>query len=339
MKIPIKYHAIRPLTLLSLLLLASVDLRSQVITSTDLSMLQAQAIRALMHDARAQDFYLIQYPTQGNFNWVYEDEAGNFNAYTYDYLSGILRSTGTEGLAELAASGTFPNAWMSLLYNTGFRLSTAANARLDSMERRLSTEGGVVLETYEDIFGAVPDLELAAAQVVWGAEYIPTKLDYVINIIVGGEWSCQDTSWLEPLTWAEMATCPNLLDSLACMPDSGGPVVDALLDYIVLLEAVYELQTLLSEGAWTLFCLKANTTQPDAQNGGMQTFDPQTGDIDSSYQVRYGVQKPITLIARTLNDSSHKLFVLLDFSIPDSIHVLAYQLRGPGGEDSLGIEY
>lgn len=336
---PAALIAILTWSMLAFLALLPASVPAQVITSNDLSLLQAQAIRRLMAKDIAKDFYLIKFPSQGNFNWFYENMAGDFNAYTYNYLSGAVKSTGTTGLAKLEASGTFPNGWNQMLYNTTYRLSTAEAEMLDSITALVSPEGLTVLTTYESIFGNVSNFELTEAQVVWGIEYLPTKLDYVINIIIGEQWSCRDSNYQEPMTWSQLASCPDLVDSLPCMPDSGLPVITALENYIGLLESAYEIQDQLSEGVWTLFNLKINTTQPSAQNGGMITFDPQTGERSASDQVGYAVQKPLLKIMEQLNDSTRSLFVNLDFTILDSIYVIAYFLNYPFKGDSLGISY
>lgn len=144
---------------------------------------------------------LVQYPSQGDFPWYYENANQVFNAGTFGYLSARVLPGDAPAVVQLSPAGGFPNAYTQLLAD---------------------------------------------------------------------------------LTW------------------TGGPGIAGLVAELL-----------------------ANTTGPQAANGGMQTIDPVTGAVSSSWQVGYAVNTPLASIQAALTDPTRSLTVTLD----------------AGGKGALRIDY
>jgi hypothetical protein len=69
---------------------------------------------------------LLQFPSQGNFFWYYENINQIFNEGTYDYISARVGPGDEPGLARLYDPGSYPNAYAELLSQIEFQLSAAA---------------------------------------------------------------------------------------------------------------------------------------------------------------------------------------------------------------------
>lgn len=69
---------------------------------------------------------LVQYPSQGDFPWYYQNANQVFNAATFGYISARVMPGDAPGLAALSASGGFPNAYARLLADLTFSAGAAS---------------------------------------------------------------------------------------------------------------------------------------------------------------------------------------------------------------------
>jgi hypothetical protein len=71
---------------------------------------------------------LLQYPSQGDFPWYYENANQIFNNDTFGYISARVSPGDAPGLARLSEPGGFPNAYAQLLSQIGYSVSSADRA-------------------------------------------------------------------------------------------------------------------------------------------------------------------------------------------------------------------
>jgi hypothetical protein len=69
---------------------------------------------------------LLQFPSQGDFYWYYENINQIFNEGTYDYISARVGPGDQPGVAKLYDPGSNPNAYAELLSQIEFQMSAAA---------------------------------------------------------------------------------------------------------------------------------------------------------------------------------------------------------------------
>lgn len=153
----------------------------------------AAAINAQLQLVYHLSVTLVQFPSQGNFLWYYENANQVFNNGTFGYLSARVSPGNEAGLAKLSGPGGYPNAYAQLLSQIEYGISPADQAARNQSAITQATNGN----------------------------------------------------------------------------------------------------TLLSK-------LKQATAAPTAANGGMQTVDPNTGQIPAGYQVGYGVNTPLATISNGL---------------------------------------
>ncbi len=84
------------------------------------SALQAQAIAAVKDTFKSQ-LYPIQFPSQGDFDWNFQNNNQVFNQGTFNYVSAIVSPGEVEDTAQLSAAGGFPNEYVLVLNNIIFR--------------------------------------------------------------------------------------------------------------------------------------------------------------------------------------------------------------------------
>ena len=88
---------------------------------------------------------LLQYPSQGNFLWYYENANQVFNNGTFGYLSARVSAGDVAGLAQLSGPGGYPNAYAQLLSQIEYGVSSADVAAHDQQAASQAGYGNQVL--------------------------------------------------------------------------------------------------------------------------------------------------------------------------------------------------
>ncbi len=68
---------------------------------------------------------LVQFPSQGNFLWYYQNPNQVFNNGTFGYISARVSPGEAAGLAKLSGPGSYPNAYAQLLSEMEYSISSA----------------------------------------------------------------------------------------------------------------------------------------------------------------------------------------------------------------------
>jgi len=236
----------------------------------------------------------IQYPAQGDFMWNYKNNNGVFNGGTYDYISANVSAGDITGCAKLSASGGFANAYVSLLNNMEYSLSSANASALTTAQNNATLELGTMVNNYEGTFGTITTAELQTAGVT-------QKSDYIISYILGTKWS----GTTAPLSYTTLESARNMKSLLPNMPMSGDQTVTDVGAYLNKMASVNAMLDTMQNGAWTLKCLKNNAQSPSAVNGGIQTLDPTTGAVNSKFNDSI-IVSPSASIASINNDLQNK---------------------------------
>jgi hypothetical protein len=97
--------------------------------TSDPYQLLAAEINAQIEPVYHTTVTLVQYPSQGDFPWYYQNLNDVFNAATFGYISARV-SPGDDGtgLAKLSGPGSYPNAYAQLLSQTGYYVSPAGDS-------------------------------------------------------------------------------------------------------------------------------------------------------------------------------------------------------------------
>jgi hypothetical protein len=140
---------------------------------------------------------LVQFPSQGNFLWYYENPNQVFNNGTFGYISARVGPGDVAGLAKLSAPGSYPNAYGQLLSQIEYGLSPADAAAHDQPAAGQASYGNEVLSnlrqaTYQPsvanggMFTVDPDTGAVttSCQVGYG---INTPLATIDNVLQSGQ--------------------------------------------------------------------------------------------------------------------------------------------------------
>ncbi|QSJ18879.1 hypothetical protein JYQ62_09065 [Nostoc sp. UHCC 0702] len=280
-----------------------IDTQAITLTNSDnsggeqfYSALQANAMAALKDILKSQ-LYPIQFPSQGDFHWYYQNINNVFNESTFDYISARILPGDVPGTAKLSPAGGFPNAYDQVITSIVYKLNDSDQAKLSKAQTNAQAQAQTVVSNYQTTFGLITNDQLAEVK-----DYgIVTKLDYVIVISMGWKWSGRKAANKPPLTYQQMAQARKLGDLLPDAPPSADQVISDVSKYLNMMRPVNALLDLVSENSWIIGQLQTNTKNPNSSNGGIKTLDPTSGEVLKEFQVGYKISKALSDILNDLN--------------------------------------
>jgi hypothetical protein len=280
--------------------------------------IQEKAMAAVKDTLRSQ-LYPVQYPSQGDFKWNWQNGNQVFNNDTYQYINARVLPGDVPGTVALSPGGGFANAYDTVLSHMVYSLSHADLARLTSAQSNASAQADTIVSDYQNMYGEITDDQLTTAGV-------HTKQDYVIGYVLSTLWS----GHTPPLTYTDMAAARNLRDNLPKAPAGGDQVITDVAAYLYLMQPVLGLQDQQQNAAWVLRTLRANTQGPTATNGGLRTFDPNTGAILAGYNDGWGIRSSIASITNDLQNTNRAITIGMSIS-QSSQSELSVHIEGQAG--------
>ncbi|MCG8648752.1 MAG: hypothetical protein MI861_02905, partial [Pirellulales bacterium] len=254
----------------------------------------------------------IQFPSQGDFKWFYENDNQVFNEGTWNYLSARVSQGDVEGTARLTDAGGFPNAYVRVVNAIAYTLSKADQAKKNEIQLNAEIQAKALVGDYQGAYGEITAGDIDEAKEV--APFTRTKLDYIFNYVLGYLWSGRKTKQEAPLTYMEMSKARDLRALLPYMPPGGDSV---LADAVSYLQAIQPILSMLSSeqlGSYIRRELQTNTENPDENNGGIQLVNPSTGGISDRYQVAYSINSDISTLKNDLDNEGRKFSISMDVS-------------------------
>jgi hypothetical protein len=261
------------------------------------SALQAKAMDAVRNIFNST-LYPVQYPVQGDYKWNWQNANQVFNDATYQYVNALVGPGDVDNTIALSPAGGFANAYVAVINAMAFTLSKGDQAKLTSAQSNASVQAGTIITDYQTTFGQITPAQMAAAGV-------QTKQDYVIGYVLGTLWS----GATPPLPYTKMASARNLKALLPKAPAGGDQVISDVTVYLNLMQPVNGLSDQLQNGAWTLAQLKANTMYPIAANGGIQTFDPNTGAVNPNFNDGWAISTSVASINNDLLNTGRTISI------------------------------
>ncbi|HEX8093978.1 hypothetical protein [Jatrophihabitans sp.] len=282
------------------------------------SALQEKAMAAVQ-DTFKSTLYPVQYPSQGDFKWNWQDGNQVFNDDTYQYVNALAKPGDVAGTVALSDAGGFANAYVAVLNAMEFSLSSGDQAELDKAQSDASVEAGTIVSDYETSFGTITPAQMTDAGV-------STKLDYVISYVLGSQWS----GATPPLSQTAMASAEDLTALLPNAPMSADPVITDVTTYLNLMQPVIGLKDQLQRNDWTLRQLKNNAMHPSESNGGMQTFHPNDGSVLAGYNDGWEISDSIASINNDLQNIGRTISIEMTTSQSSSSD-LEVTMQGQAG--------
>jgi hypothetical protein len=106
-----------------------------------------------------------------------------------------------------------------------------------------------------------------------------------------------------------MASARNLKALLPDAPASADQVITDVTVYLNLMQPVNGFSDQLQNGAWTLGSLKNNTMYPSEANGGIKTFDPNTGEVSKDYNDGWAINSSVASINNDLQNTGRTIVI------------------------------
>lgn len=259
------------------------------------SALQAKAMAAVK-DTFKSKLYPVQYPAQGDFTWDWQNANQQFNDRTYQYINALVSPGQVPGTVALSPGGGFANAYVTVLNDLVFSLSSADQATLTQAQSNASVQAGTIVSDYQNTYGTITQKQMETAGVA-------TKQDYVVGYVLGSQWSGSTP----PLSYSQMASARNLKALLPKAPLGADQIITDVTVYLNLMQPVNGLSDQLQNGAWTLAQLKSNTQYPSAANGGIQTFDPSTGSLVPGYNAGWTIPSSVASVNNDLQNTGRTI--------------------------------
>ena len=244
----------------------------------------------------------VQFPGQGSFLYNWQNLNNVFNEGTYDLISGNVSPGNIDGAAQLGSSGTFPNNYNQLLDGIIYQLNKADTIKMNKVQGDAQIQQATIVSDFQTTYGEITDSQIAEAKKVVGQWGVATKYDYIISYVMGSQWSGRNVVDKQPLTYSEMSAARNLKDLLPLRPASSDQVINDVSIYLNMTSPVNGLQTQMQNGSWIVAQAQRNTTSPTEDNGGMQTFDPNTGKVQTKYRAAWEINKSMAEIQNDLDN-------------------------------------
>lgn len=259
------------------------------------SALQAKAMAAVQ-DTFKSKLYPVQFPAQGDFTWNWQNANQQFNDQTYQYINALVSPGQVPGTVALSPGGGFANAYVTVLNDLVYSLSSTDQATLTQAQSNASVQAGTIVSDYQNTYGTITPNQMQAAGVA-------TKQDYVIGYVLGTQWSGSTP----PLGYSQMASARNLKALLPKAPLGADQIITDVTVYLNLMQPVNGLSDQLQNGAWTLAQLKNNTQYPSAANGGIQTFDPSTGSLVPGFNAGWAIPSSVASVNNDLQNTGRTI--------------------------------
>jgi hypothetical protein len=282
------------------------------------SALQAAAMDAVKSTFKSK-LYPVQYPAQGDFHWNWQNPNQVFNNATYQYINALVSPGEVPSTVALSPAGGFANAYVAVLNDMVYSLSAADQQRLTAAQSNASVQSATLVTDYQTTYGTITQAQMDAASV-------HTKQDYIIGYVLGSQWS----GATPPIPYSTMASARNLKKILPKAPISADQIITDVTAYLNLMQPVNGLQDQLQNGAWTLSQLKANAMYPSEANGGIQTFDPNTGAMLAGFNAGWSITSSLATINNDLQNKERTICITMTTS-QSADHSIAVQVSGQTG--------
>lgn len=235
----------------------------------------------------------IQFGSQGDFCYFWEDTNGNFNKNTFEYVSrrAVPGPDGATGPVSLPDS--FPNAYDQVLRGLTWGLSKSDRDFIQRTQLAAQAQAGSLVKTWEQNLGTITPDQMKSADVT-------QKVNYVIEQ-VGALWSGTQKANKPNLTYSNLANARDLTTLLPDMPASGVSVLPVLANYLGSLNPVLNLLDSQTNSQWLLRILKTNLSTPNPKNGGMTTVDSKGATAN---EIGYSLDKTPAEIMNMLDAKS-----------------------------------
>jgi len=273
------------------------------------------AINKAISDIYHIEITPIEYSSQGDFMWCYQNVNQIFNEGTFNYISArVIPGTDRETVM-LSSAGSLPNAYSQVITSINYTLSTNDAVWLNESQKKATAYQLTVISDYEADFGRITDADMAKAREKYGKWTVNNKFDYIITVVIGVQWSGQE----QPLTYQEIAG-GDLKKLLPKAPANAERVIADVQYYIDIMKPIKALLEKIQLNSWIIYQLNNNTMNPSDTNGGMKIVNPNTGEVSKGFQTGYTVMRMVSDIEKDLNDKERILRVEIPFSNSNPIN-------------------
>ncbi|MBU2896827.1 hypothetical protein [Vibrio hepatarius] len=252
-------------------------------------------------------------PLHSRFPYWYLNENLIFNQYTYDYISARVMPGKVEGTVQLSDGNGFSHAYLQVMSAIDFSLSQQTKQQLAEQQKELETLASDLVDVYEYAFNTItPEKITQAHQTVEPYQVmIETKLDYVVQYVVGYQWSGLVAQDKPPLNFTQLADAKSLTQLLPDIPASGAGVLQKLSLYLHSYRLISAVGNGLQYNSGMLNALKNNVQFPTKATGGIRTFNPVDGSESDQFQPGYDIGVSLASITNALNDGNRTIRLTL----------------------------
>lgn len=252
---------------------------------------------------------VMKRPAQGDFHWYYKNINDAFNLGTFNYINAAVSSAGHPDQIQITGARGYLNAYVSVLQDIEYVLNEQQTAQLQIDLTSTRYHAQRIRTAYQQSYGEITKDHIQKAGAEIGTHLVATKLDFIIQYILGFQWSGSKSRNLSPIGFETMTKARQLDTLFPEMPASGAQLLPLVMSYFAAAQRTETLQDEINQGNRTLRRLIRNTNFPTPENGGVMSVDPVNGALEEI--VRYNMGTSIVQIQKTLRDTDRKLTVIL----------------------------
>lgn len=225
---------------------------------------------------------VLPFATTEVVNWFWGEpnpQGGGelYNSGTYDFLNTRVAMT-PEGALQ-PQGGALSLDMASAYRNITFGYSAADRQTFVSNTNNTAAQAGLLVSTYQGLYGTITAAQLAAAQAKTPPNFIRTPLDYIVDYMVRYVWAGKPSQnpdgtyslGLDPYHTADLSS------QLPWLPSSGAPVLSALAAYIAAAQPIAPLRNQLVSAMLPISALISAVSTPAVATGGVPLVNPIDG--------------------------------------------------------------
>jgi|GEM_PF-4239392 len=271
----------------------------QVNIDSSFVLIQESIVNAISNHLFEESVSLIQFPSQGNFEWYYKGKDKNYNSATFDYISARLSLGDVPHTLKLSPAGGFANAYSSILKNTYYHIGKHDQKRIDDFRSRNADLTKMIIHNYELQYGSITNEDILEAQESLGV-WLIKKIDYIIQYQIAGVWSGTLAVDGAPIAISELGRTKDFSRILPYRKSGSEYILSIVRQYVLNMNQVSHIFSERSQGNWELHDALSHLTHPDSINGGIKLVDPVSLKVDTTYQPAFKIMESNTSIEKSL---------------------------------------
>lgn len=275
-----------------------------------------QLKREIQNNILGASLYPLVDPNHNTFVYSYLNNNLQFNQKTYNYISARVFPSPVKGCVQLSIANSFLNSYKQIMTSIKYQLNGSDKLFLQKHFELQKQQATTIVKKFEIIFDSITPKQLITANKDLKSYKITiqNKLDYILIYHLSHLWSSSKKRKKKPLPFSQMVHAKSLESLIPNMPASAAPLLSDIFLYFDYYRRLLTLENNLRYNSNTLSSALKNTRLPNNSNGGLETFDPISGEV-YSFSSAYTLGNSVAGITNALNDTMRTIQIYINIPL------------------------